>query len=777
MKLFIVFVFIFLGAHNLVAQTCNLVLTGHVHSESIHENLPGATVELLEDGRVVKTNQTGDFVFNALCRRQYSLLITHVNYDTVRMNIEVKANMHMDVDLTMREQVLRDITVSSSRVLQRSGFKQELSGAILQRNKANGLADLLTNINGFSMLQTGNSISKPVIHGLHGNRILTINNGVRQEGQQWGNEHAPEIDPFVANRITVIKGVDELRFGSDAIGAVILIEPALLRQQPGYRAEINALYFGNNRQWTGAGIFEHQVKRIKGFAYRVQGTVKKAANLATPGYRLNNTAFEEKNFSLTAAYNKEHFNTELYYSRFDTKPGIFSGSHIGNLSDLLNAIAAARPSDVFLNKDSYSIGRPRQEVVHQLLKSKTNFDVKNHRFSISLGMQYNRRKEFDVVRSSSNTSPQIDLSLYTFSEEFIWEHPRKGAFSGMGGISAQQQQNTYGGRYLIPNYDAYTLGFFYLEKWKRQKWNLEAGFRIDQKKIQTTRLQSNGSVYENYDFRFQTYAASLNAGYTIKPGFIINSNIAFSERAPQVNELLTNGLHHGNATFEVGNINLQKEKAVNLSLSGTYAPLHSAASLDVHVYNNFIRDFIYQQPKPSEPVLTISGAFPKILYQSCDARLTGADISAKWNLANRIMFTGKYSVLRARNLDINDWLIWMPSDRLEESVSYLFKDNRFFKETALMLTCNQVMRQTRTPDEKNVKQDYKPAPGGYALFHISLNSKMQVGKKAVEFGFNCRNLLNKAYRDYLNSFRYFTDEAGRDIRISIRYIFEHSINK
>lgn len=135
------------------------------------------------------------------------------------------------------------------------------------------LAQSLSRINGVTMLQTGNNISKPVIHGLHSNRILTINNGVRQEGQQWGNEHAPEIDPFVANKLTVIKGVDELKYGSDAIGGVVIVEPRALRRTAGYNFELNSLFFSNNSQYVVSGIFEQQLKSLPALTYRVQGTL------------------------------------------------------------------------------------------------------------------------------------------------------------------------------------------------------------------------------------------------------------------------------------------------------------------------------------------------------------------------------------------------------------------------------------------------------------------------------------------------------------------------
>src|SRR5688500_11682563 len=148
----------------------------------------------------------------------------------------------------------------------------------MEKIKGLVISEALSKINGVTLLQTGSTISKPVIHGLHSNRVLTINNGVRQEGQQWGNEHAPEIDPFIANRLTVIKGVDELRYGSDAIGGVILVEPRALRTTPGHNAESNAVYFTNNRQYVASAIFEQQLKKLPPLTYRLQGSFRKGAN-------------------------------------------------------------------------------------------------------------------------------------------------------------------------------------------------------------------------------------------------------------------------------------------------------------------------------------------------------------------------------------------------------------------------------------------------------------------------------------------------------------------
>jgi len=433
------------------AQDCSLRLTGHVHSTATHENLAGATVTVSGKIKSVITNSNGDFVFDSLCAGNYSIVITHSSFDTTARSFALTRNQHLDIDLTPAKNILAEVTVNAARGVQNTGIKRELSGRELDETKGLSLAEALSKMSGVTMLQTGSTISKPIIHGLHSNRILTINNGVRQEGQQWGNEHAPEIDPFIANRLTVIKGVDELRYGSDAIGGVILVEPRALRNTPCYNAEFNTLYFTNNRQYVASAIFEQQLRKLTAFTYRLQGTFKKGANVRTPGYRLNNTALQEASLSATAGWRKEHFNSELYYSLFNTQLGIFAGSHIGNLADLQRAIAATRPDETFTGQNTYQVGRPYQDVAHHLLKSKTGFDIGNHRFTVLVAGQYNQRKEYDVVRNAAAKGAQINLSIFTLSEELSWEHPKFSNLNGTVGLVAMQQDNSYSGRYLIPN--------------------------------------------------------------------------------------------------------------------------------------------------------------------------------------------------------------------------------------------------------------------------------------------------------------------------------------
>ena len=214
-------------------QNCRLVLTGHIEDADTKETLAGATVALVGTDRTIVTDSKGDFVFFNLCAGSYTLHVTHVNCDSVTQQVELSRDRHLDIFLPHARNTLQGVMVEAKTGMANTGFKQELSGRKLEETRGMSISEALGQINGVTLLQTGSTIAKPVIHGLHSNRILTINNGVRQEGQQWGNEHAPEIDAFIADKLTVIKGVDELKYGSDAIGGVILVQPKPLRTHPG----------------------------------------------------------------------------------------------------------------------------------------------------------------------------------------------------------------------------------------------------------------------------------------------------------------------------------------------------------------------------------------------------------------------------------------------------------------------------------------------------------------------------------------------------------------
>ena len=274
---------------------------------------------------------------------------------------------------------------------------------------------MLEEVNGIRTLKTGNSIAKPIIHGLHSNRVLILNNSIRQEGQQWGAEHAPEIDPFVSNSISVIKGASAIKYGFDAIGGVVLIEPQKISDSAGMYGELNLIGFSNGRQGAISGSVNSRFKKIPALSISLQGSMKRGGNNHTPNYFLKNTGIKEYNFSSAVNWEKKNYGVNFFYSQFNTDLGIFSGSHIGNLTDLQNAFQQSEP--VESSGFSYLIDRPRQHIEHELTKA--SYYLKTGtigKLNFVYGRQYNLRYEYDKHKPLNDSlanlnNPELKLEL------------------------------------------------------------------------------------------------------------------------------------------------------------------------------------------------------------------------------------------------------------------------------------------------------------------------------------------------------------------------------
>ena len=773
-----IFIFLFLFTATGAISQCTLRFSGKVTDADTKELLERATVEIKEINVKVATSKSGEFKIEGLCPGHYDIIITHVGCRPLTTHIHIKDDFSQEYVLEHASGQLSGVTVVG--VAQHSKTGDELKGRTLESAKGLSLGESLKKITGVNVLQTGTNIYKPVIHGLHSNRVLILNNGIRQEGQQWGNEHAPEVDPYIANRISVIKGAATMRYGGDAIGGVILVEPKLLRAVPGTGGEINIAAFSNNRMGAVSAILEGNLAKTPAFSWRIQGTLKRGGNAKTPGYWLANSGLKEYNFSATAGWRKQKWGTELFYSQFNTVLGIFSGSHIGNTTDLINAINSNEPPDYIKNVGfTYQIERPYQKVQHHLVKSKTYFNTGNTgRLNIISSFQYNNRKEYDVKRfQSSEGVPQLDLSIATAALDVVWDHFTWKNLRGTMGVSGAFQDNQYSRRLFIPNYQSVNTGVFVIEKWEQKKWLLEAGVRYDYRNF----FNTSSNAGRNYpDRNYSSLSGNTGVTYRISDGFSINAMASTAWRAPNVNELYSDGLHHGAARIEKGDSSLAPERANSLMTGFNYTK--RKWNIEIGLYTKRINDFIYLTPA-YPPQLTIRGAFPSFRFAQTNARLNGADISVGYEITHHLKWLGKASLLRAWNRTDNDWLIQMPADRFENEIEYSFNNGIFFKESYLKLSMLNVLKQSRVPATGNIEitradgskylaSDYAPAPPAYMLFGVEMGSQLLIGKRNVTVTLAATNLFNNAYRDYMNAFRYYADEMGRNISLRIKMPFE-----
>ncbi len=748
-------------------KECTLTLSGRVYDAATKSRLPFATVYVIGVGKGVEADENGGFKINSFCAGSYKVVCAFVSYKADTLQIELSNNTIRDFFLTPIISEMNEVVVTADREKEHV-IATQLTGQInetdLARIRGSTLGETLKQIPGVYSLQTGPTISKPVIHGLYSNRVLILNNGVRLEGQQWGNEHAPEIDPFIATRLSVIKGAASIRYGSDAIGGVILVDPPSLRGNPGINGEMNLVGATNGRMGAISGILNGAFdKRLKGLSWRAQGTFRRGGNARTSNYFLENTGFSETNFSSAIGYKKERFGGEIYFSQFDTRLGIFTGTHAETLADVIAAIQ--RPTPITPSYFSYSIDRPYQTVKHDMIKVSAYYTApRGGRLDFIGARQQNERSEYDFVPLSGALNPELFLRIISHTADLIWTHRNVGRFSGNVGGSFITQGNVREFQFLIPNFRNYGGGIFAIEKWTKDKLTIEAGARFDYRWLRVYTLDSNTVKEITPTYHFSNPVGTVGASYRVNDRFTITGNFGTAWKAPTVNELFSYGVHQSAASFEIGNKNLVPEQSYNLTASLVYDD--SRMHLQLEGYNNVINHYTFLKPD-LQYIHTIRGAFPAFTYTQVNAIYRGADANLSYNLTSKLSLISKTALLFAYNETIHNYLVLVPPQRFENGFKFELGKWGNVSEFYFSASHMYVARQNRVPPNS----DYSPPPPGYYLVNATIGCNLHVAGQTVSFNLGATNLLNAAYRDYLNRFRYFCDDLGRNITLRMRILF------
>ena len=389
---------------------CIYILSGKITDTDTGEPLAFATLYISSLRKGAVCDLDGSYHLDSLCFGTYELTINHIECEPRKLKLVIAGNQTLNYSLPHAAYVLKEAIVTGHKAGQDTAtagqLMSKLSGDAIDVRRGLSLGEALKSLPGMNSIQTGPGISKPVIHGLHSNRVLILNNGVRQEGQQWGTEHAPEIDPFIASEISIIKGAASLKYGSDAIGGVILLEPKPLPEKIGIGGELNLVGASNNRMGVISGMLEGALDhKLSGISWRVQSTLKSAGNAHAPAYYLDNTGLREADYSAALSYTRQNYGAELYFSEFSTKIGILTASHIGNANDLYQAISAAAPLEK--NQFSYKIERPYQDVNHTLLKAVGYLDLPGKgKVELTYARQQDSRLEYSPDVSYNNQADQ-----------------------------------------------------------------------------------------------------------------------------------------------------------------------------------------------------------------------------------------------------------------------------------------------------------------------------------------------------------------------------------
>lgn len=768
------FIFLLLAYQGISQTACNCTLRGKVISKESGEVISGSYIYLKGQKINAQTDEKGNFKLDKICPGTYTLVCEMSSFNKIETSITLKDHDELTENLSLEthDEHLMEVLVTGKKTVNTSQLKGELSAEERSQRDGLSLGEMLKGISGVQSLQTGSSISKPIIHGMHSSRVIILNQGVRQEGQQWGSEHAPEVDPFVSKNIQVIKGPAGLRYGGDAIGGIILMEPNALPDTSGIKGEAQTIFFTNGRQFVTSGMLEGGIKNTNGWGWRVQGTLKNGGNAKTANYYLANTGVEEQNFSTALGYKNQKMGADLFISRFHSVVGIYAGSHIGNVNDLKTAIASDRPFEIYTPTNFIrEVERPNQDITHSLIKFKAYLNLTNKSIRMNVAHQDNERLEFDVMRLGKNINT-LSFNLETLSSEILMDEANSSKlWKGQFGLTFLTQGNrTSGNRVnqptltssLLPNYYQTNLGIFALERYVNQKMEVDMGLRLDAKDIEIHRPTQNYSSNIKRDLNnYVGLSGSVGLKYHWTQNFENHLIIARAFRAPSPNELFSNGVHHGAGAYEIGDPFLKGETAYNVSLNSVYRT--GKLEVEFGLYNNSIQHFIYLKPlmEQGDPVFitTVRGSFPAFTYEQIDASFKGMDGQISYSISDSWSLQQKTSIVRAYDELNKAYLVNIPPDRFEYLIRYQFKKHKQYVSWGL----TQVSTQKRV--EKN--SDFSPPPKGYVLgqvhWGISINK--------FDLGVSVTNAFNQDYRDYLNRFRYFADDQGQNISFRATYLF------
>lgn len=748
-------------------QGCNITLQAIVVEAHTSVPLQPMLVYVDELSKTFETNEKGRFRIDSLCAGKYTFHFHALGFEHKVVTVELTESTTLKFRVAHTDGQLEKVTVVG--VKNDQGLLQvndELDAKDLRENSGESLGGLLQHLNGVNMISNGATIAKPVIHGLHSNRIVLLNNGIRQEDQQWGGEHAPNVDPFLAKNITVVKGAASVRYGADAIGGVVLVEPNPLPIQRGiWNGEVNLAAFSNNRMGVVSGMVEHNVAKVDGVSFRLQGTYKKGGNYRIPGYWIANSGVEEQNYSAAIGYKKVHYGAEVFYSRFNTDLGIYRGAFTGNQNDLNAAIASDTP---LVSSDfTYNLNRPMQHVEHDMLKIKTYLDSRIGRWDATYGYQHNFRQEYDVLRVD-NGKAQLNLTLNTQTLNLNLDHNAIGSIKGNVGVDAIYQENYIqpGDRVFIPNYRSRGLAGYIIERKQGNGWLAEAGLRYDYRWYELFNPEGGNQQVVRYVLDYSNLSGTLGLSKELSKRWHVTTTLGNAFRAPQANELFSSGLHHGSARVELGDKYLKPERAYNANVELKYNDdkhIHATISL----YTQYINNFIYLEP--GGELLTIRGTFQVFNYKQTNAQLSGVDASVDHSISlgkGNLQTNGKASFLFARNTSAKDWLILMPSDRLELSTRYTRNLKGSFRSVYVGVSGRYVFTQWRIPENFDELDNLRP-PSSYFLLDGTVGSQLAVGKQLLNLSLSVTNILNTRYRDYLDAFRYFIDQPGTNVVLRV----------
>ncbi len=741
-------------------------LTGTITDAKTNQPLQGASVYFHDLKSGTTTNASGAFTIKNIPQGRYLVEISFLGYASVVETVDISGNTEKNFALShsyIENEAVTVTGVSSATSVKRTPVpvniirKEELF-----RGSSTNLIDALTKTPGVAQISTGPAISKPSIRGLGYNRVVVINDGIRQEGQQWGDEHGIEIDEYNVNKAEVLKGPASLMYGSDALAGVINFISVVPAPEQTIKANIFGTYQTNNRQ---RGVHADISGNQNGFIWGVNGSYKAAADYKNKyDGDVFNSKFNEKDFGGFIGVNKSWGFSHLLFSRFDQRLGLVEGdrdSATGRFLKPINdngAAGEAIASGADFTTDNPFV--PQQRIQHTKIATDNSFNIGKDRLTLTLGYQRNQRQEFGNVLDPQEKSLYFDLRTVNYNLQYHFAD--KNNWRTTLGVNGMQQRNENKGvEVLIPEYSLFDIGGFVYTQKRINKFTASGGIRFDNRSINSKPFADAGNIkFQQFSKDFSNVSASIGGSYEASKEVTLKLNLARGFRAPSIPELASNGAHEGTNRYEYGEQNLTSETSYQADAGIDIATEH--ISFTANVFYNAIKNFIYYRKLNAvaggDSIITDGQQqFYAFRFNQNNARLYGAEFNLDIHPhpLDWLHIENSFSWVRgvlSEEQDGSKNLPFIPGARLINEVKVeLSKNGQSLRNVYLKAELDNTFAQnnpftgfnteTRTP--------------GYSLLNAGIGGDIaSKGKTLFSLFFTANNIGDVAYQNHLSRLKY-----------------------
>ncbi|MFC0269661.1 TonB-dependent receptor plug domain-containing protein [Kushneria aurantia] len=645
----------------------------------------------------------------------------------------------------------------------------------MEAEGATNLGEALAPLAGVDSISTGNSVGKPVIRGLSGDRIRMLSDGMGVDSQQYGVRHMPTTDTFLLDRVEVVRGASSVLYGSSALGGAVNLLPREIAWDSPVEGEALTRYSSNNGQWD-TGVKASGGDGRFGYAF---GIIRRdAGNIETPDETTYFPPPPAPQHRDAPAYSGEldytdfnQVNGDLAFGYRDDEGGEWTARY-ARFNDQHNFLLPPPAGQLPPPAGEEGVG---QYIDNHQLELAGDKRVDGIRWQPKLMWQNNRRRSNAAGRPrSAGFDDAIDVEFDQYTARLTGQHGPVGFTDGgtLGVEYSDKDQVSRGGTQLSPGGTVSNFATFAFEERRFGDLLLQTGLRYDHHRIEgeaSKTANPSTSVSNAESHSYDVVTGSLGGIYSFTDNLSLAGNVGRGFRAPGLFELYVAGQHGGVAAFQQGNPDLDPETSLNTDLSLRWASdtLRASATL----YRNAIDDYIY--PRDTG---TSRGGLPVFAYDQTDALLTGVELSVEKDINRWLTLSAAAETVDGERRDNGDELPLLPADNLRLGARVTPDDRGgWLRDPYASLTLRHYASKDAAPGEPFSQFDGAPfgsaSTDGYTLVDIGAGISPRFGNQVVHFDLAVHNLLDETYRGFLDTYKGYALSPGRDIRLTARLPF------